>query len=217
MEPFDPTVLNIDEEAIEEPYEYFNSLIQQVNDVNIQDFDYELFEKYTNELTEKEFEQVWNKKFIDMLNNIDDKYLAIDIDEFEESDSESKRIMLNKLIEFMMYVLPYKIVFSKIIKNKFSTINDLSSWIDKQDISELVSDAIEENIKVVNNMYNLIKNTIDENNKKNIDEYRQRLLKLRNVLEYENSFKDYFINLVKGTEDSKLKSLILKYYENSYV
>jgi len=213
---FDPTVINIDAEAVDEPFEYFDPLLTEIKNIDIQNFNFEIFEKYIEELTADEFTELWNSKLLPVMQEINDKYLVVDLDEFAHSDTETNQIMTIKYIEFLMSVLPYKIVFAKYLKKPFASLSELSSWLDSRDISEDIGQLLEDEIVVIKNMYDLIKTTIYESKKTN-KEFQQRIDKLASYIKYEKDFKNYFIDIVKDTEDENLKNLILKYYANEYL
>ena len=213
---FDPTVINIDAEAVDEPFEYFDPLLTEIKNIDIQNFNFEIFEKYIEELTADEFTELWNSKLLPVMQEINDKYLVVDLDEFAHSDTETNQIMTIKYIEFLMSVLPYKIVFAKYLKKPFASLLELNSWLDSRDISEDIGQLLEDEIVVIKNMYDLIKTTIYESKKTN-KEFQQRIDKLASYIKYEEDFKNYFIDIVKDTENEKLKNLILKYYANEYI
>ncbi len=213
---FDPTVMNIDTDVIDEPFEYMEPFLNQIKNIDIQDFDFDLFEKYVEEMNSDEFTEFLNSKLLPVLQEIDGKYLVVDIDEFEKSDTDAQQVMAIKYAEFLMSVLPYRIVFAKYLRKPFSSLSELASWLDTRDVSADLAKLLEDDIVVIKNMYNLIKNTIYEARKPNT-EYKQRIDKLSSYIEYEKNFKEYFIGIVQDTEQENLKNLILKYYSNEYL
>ena len=213
---FDPTVMNIDTNMIDEPFEFMEPFLSQIKNIDIQDFDFDLFEKYVEEMNSDEFTEFLNSKLLPVLQEIDSKYLVVDIDEFEKSDTDAQQVMAIKYAEFLMSVLPYRIVFAKYLRKPFSSLSELASWLDTRDVSADLAKLLEDDIVVIKNMYNLIKNTIYEARKPNA-EYKQRIDKLSSYIEYEKNFKEYFIGIVQDTEQENLKNLILKYYSNEYL
>ena len=213
---FDSSIMNIDADTIDEPFEYMDQLLKQITTIDIQDFDFELFEKYVEELDSTEFNEFWNSKMLPVIREIDSKYMVVDIDEFENSDTNAKQIMTSKYIEFLMSVLPYKIIFAKYIRKPFNSISELATWLDTRDVSKDLTNLLNEDIIVIKNMYSLIKNTIYDAKKSNA-EYKQRINKLSSYIEYEKNFKEYFIGIVQDTEQENLKNLILEYYSNEYL
>jgi len=213
---FDPTVINIDVEAIDEPFEYLDQFFDQIKNINITDFNFDIFEKYITELSDADYVQLYDSKIKDILTSIDDSYLTVDIDEFDAADTEANKVMFVKYIEFLMDTLPYKIVFAEYIKKPFNTLSELEDWLADKNISEDLAKILESHITIINNMYNLIKTTI-KMTKKPSKEYQQRADKLKYYLDYENNFKDYFIGLIEDTDNERLKNLILKYYGCEYV
>ena len=213
---FDPTVINIDVEAIDEPFEYLDQFFDQIKNIDITDFNFDIFEKYITELSDADYAQLYDSKIKDILTSIDDSYLTVDIDEFDAADTEANKVMFVKYIEFLMDTLPYKIVFAEYIKKPFNTLSELEDWLAGKNISEDLAKILESHITIINNMYNLIKTTI-KMTKKPSKEYQQRADKLKYYLDYENNFKDYFIGLIEDTDNERLKNLILKYYGCEYV
>ena len=212
---FDPTVINIDTNSIDEPFEYLYPFFQQIKDINIKDFDFEIFKKYIEELNTDEFEILWDEKIRALMQKIDDTYLTVDLEDLEKSDAESRQIAFIKYIEFLMNVLPYKIVFAKYIKRPFKTLTELENWLSGQDISNDLAQLLDEDVEVIKNMYNLIKTTI-LGSRRSVAEHKQRIEKLKSFIDHENDFKNYFISIVEDTDNENLKNLILKYYENEY-
>ena len=212
---FDPTVIDIDTNSIDEPFEYLYPFFQQIKDININNFNFEIFKKYIEELSPEEFETLWDEKIRNLLQMINDSYLTVDIEDLEKSDAETRQIAFVKYVEFLMNVLPYKIVFGKYIEKPFKSLTELDNWLSEQDISNDLAQLLEEDIAVIKNMYNLIKTSI-LSSRRSATEYKQRVEKLRSFISHENDFKNYFISIVEDTDNENLKNLILKYYENEY-
>ena len=184
---FDPTVINIDTNSIDEPFEYLYPFFQQIKDINIKDFDFEIFKKYIEELNTDEFEILWDEKIRALMQKIDDTYLTVDLEDLEKSDAESRQIAFIKYIEFLMNVLPYKIVFAKYIKRLFKTLTELENWLSGQDISNDLAQLLDEDVEVIKNMYNLIKTTI-LGSRRSVAEHKQRIEKLKSFIDHENDF-----------------------------
>ena len=212
---FDPTIIDLTDIANESEFEYFEPFVKQIYNINIKDFDFDIFKKYVEELTSEEFDKLWDEKFNDLMKYINDNYLVVDLDEFEKSESSVKQVMFIEYIEFLMKVLPYKVVFAKYIKKRFDNLNQLEDWLSNKQISNDLALLLEEDIVIINNMYNMIRNTIAESKK--AEDYLQRADKLKSYIEYESNFRDYFISIVEDTEDEKLKDLILKYYDCEFI
>ena len=216
QEIFDPTVNNIDTDAIDEPFEYLYPFLEQIENININDFSFDIFEKYINELSDSDYQKLYDSKLKLLLDDIDNNFLTVDVDEFEEANIDANKVMFIKYVEFLMDTLPYKVVFAEYIREPFSSLSDLEKWLAGRDISEDLENILLTYINIINNMYDLIKNTIDTTKKLN-KEYKQRVDKLKYYLDYENNFKDYFIGIVADTDNDKLKNLILNYYGSEYV
>jgi len=214
-EILDPTVLDLDANTIDDPFEYFDPFIEQIKNINIRDFDFDIFKKYVEELSVDEFEQLWKNKIFPVLQVIDENYLIVDIEEFEKSAPDVKQVMLVEYIEFLMSVLPYKVVFAKYIKKPFKSLTDLENWLSDKNIANDLALLLQEDVTIINNMFSLIKTTIASSKK--ADEYNQRAEKLKSYIEYENNFRDYFIGIVEDTDNEMLKNLILKYYESEFL
>ena len=213
---FDPTVINIDTNSIDEPFEYLYPFFQQIKDINIKDFNFEIFEKYIEELSLDEYETLWDEKIRSLLQEINSNYLIIDTEDLEKSDTKTCQIAFIKHIEFLMDTLPYKVIFAKYIKKPFKSLTELENWLSEQDISNDLAQLLEEDIVIVKNMYNLIKTTI-LGSKRSVAEHKQRVEKLKTFINHENDFKIHFINIVKDTDNENLKNLILEYYKNEYL
>jgi hypothetical protein len=50
-----------------------------------------------------------------------------------------------------------------------------------------------------------------------VEEYEAKIKKLKDVIEYEKDFLDYFSGVIEDTETDKLIHLLLKYYESEYL
>ncbi len=211
---FDPTILDLTDQINEGQFEYFEPFLKEIKEINIKDFNFDIFKKYIEELNPDEFEHLWSKDLEDLMHFIDENYLIVDIEEFEKSDIDVKQIMFIEYIEFLMNVLPYKVVFAKYIKKPFKNLTELENWLDNKNISNDLALLLEEDITIINNMYNLIKSTISTSRK--AVEYMQRAEKLKSYIEYESNFRDYFIGIVEDTDNEMLKHLILKYYESEF-
>ncbi|HIP33459.1 MAG TPA: hypothetical protein EYG89_01705, partial [Bacteroidia bacterium] len=82
---FDPTVINIDTNSIDEPFEYLYPFFQQIKNINIKDFNLDIFKKYIEELNSEEFDTLWDENIRPLLQKIDDEYLTVDLEDLEKS------------------------------------------------------------------------------------------------------------------------------------
>ena len=212
---YDPTVLNIDETVIDDPFEYMKPFIDQIKNINIRDFDYELFEKNINEMNDDDFEHFFQEYMIPVLQEIDDKYLLVDFNEFEVSNTDAKKVLLNEYIKFLMQELPYDIIFAHYINKPFNKLTEVDQWLAIHDISKDLSDIIDQQIITIKNTYNLINNEINTS-KRVKNDYKSRAEKLASVINHTINTKEYFKEILNSTENSQLRDLILRYVENEF-
>jgi len=97
----------------------YSNELQNIYNLNIKDFSFVIFEEDINRLNDSEFEYFWEKFFISWLENIDENYLDINVEDFKFQLGSilEKRYLIKKIVHFIMYMFPY-LILKKITKRK---------------------------------------------------------------------------------------------------
>ena len=214
---YDSTVEQIDMDTIQDDFVYLDPFISQIKNIDIQDFDYDIFQRYIEDIRDDRFETPWDEKLLPLLKYIDENYLITDYNEYEGLTPGQKKFMFLRTIKFLMLTLPYTIFFGRVLKKQFNTLTELENWLRKNDIESKLIQAIEHESIAISNIYSVIKQTIHSSTKKKIvEEYGDQANKLKEIIDYEKDFIEYFVGVIEDTDEEKLVHLLLKYYESEY-
>jgi len=135
------------------------SEVKSLEVLDIQNFNYYLFEKDLETLTESEFETVFENFFKNFLEEVEDHFLDIDFHEnyvnFEES--LDKKVYLKKIIFFLTYILPYEI-FKNILSNNIMVARNEGETPESFLSADITIDQFDPNptdfLKIFDNDYN---------------------------------------------------------------
>jgi len=234
----DDSILQIDDELSPEEIEKLsglslNSEIQNLLNLDIQNFNYYLFEEDLENISDKEFEFLFTNYFKDFLDEIEENYLTLNYEEHKTLFNETmdKKIYLKKNIFFLMNILPYDI-FGKIIRHseKYDiypdnidttslNINDFFKILDPDyngkliNLKEIIIDEIQSKTKALENWFSKL-GELSELSKK--DTLEASLEILEEHITKQKIYNQIYIDIIKETPLEHLSQLFQKYLEKDY-
>ena len=199
----------------------YSNELQNIYNLNIKDFSFVIFEEDINRLNDSEFEYFWEKFFISWLENIDENYLDINIEDFkfQLGSTLEKRYLIKKIVHFIMYMFPYLILKKITERKKFTSYDETVSYFkdlyedNPNEIKKLILKEIDEIIKYSNNFLNSIQSVIKSSKKDTIDNVIDIL---QDQISKQNEYYQIFKDIINNTVNEKLLNLILNYYENDF-
>ena len=201
-------------------YIYSNEL-QSVKNLDVKDFSYTIFEEDINKLNDQEFEYFWAKFFLPWLNNINNEYLDIDIDQFkfQLSSALEKRYLIKKITHFIMQLIPYMILKKILQKLNLSDYNETMDYFDdlyEHDpikIKNLLIKEINEVIQYSSNFLTTIGDVIKSSKK---DTLENLIGLLDNQISKQNDYYLILKEIINNTTNEKLYELIKIYLQNDF-
>ena len=212
------------------------SLISELDllqELNIEDFNYFIFEEDIEKLTETEFEYIFSTFFDEFLQDIEDKYLNLDYhDNYINFESQiDKKVYLKKIIFFITYIFPYEI-FKNILKSD-SLQNIVPESVDISELNRVDFERIFD-IDYNENLRNLKSLIIKDINNKNIklDNWYKKLDELSTLskkdtleesidildthIQKQKLINDIYIKIIDNTDTEKLVNLLNTYIKQDF-
>ena len=174
-------------------------------------FNYFNFEQDVSDLSEDEFNMWWESSFKNWLIELDENYLDINFEELLEKfeTTEEKRIFLLRLVNFVMYLLPYEVLRPIFKEEDISTTAELNEYLNDDyfliTLRDLIIEQLEKHKKDTDNFIYALTQLGKVAKKNLVDEDIQPL---RDHIEKQNFFIDIFIRLIEETDMEKIKNLI---------
>jgi hypothetical protein len=199
----------------------YSNELQNIYNLNIKDFSFVIFEEDINRLNDSEFEYFWEKFFIPWLENIDENYLDISVEDFkfQLGSTLEKRYLIKKIVHFIMYMFPYLILKKITERKKFTSYDEAVLYFKNlydespKEIKKLILREIDEIIKYSTNFLNSIQSVIKSSKKDTIDNVIDIL---EDQISKQNEYYQIFKEIINNTVNEKLLNLILAYYENDF-
>jgi hypothetical protein len=184
---------------------------------DFKEFNYFNFEQDITDMSPQEFEWWYSEIFKEWLEDLDARYLDIDFDSvaYQFNSQDEKRVFLLKIVNFVMFLLPYQI-----LRNVFNTL-DISTIEDAKEY-------LENDINLIN-LRNLIIEEID-NNMTRFDDFIKTLLHFEKVakknlveeniellddhVKKQNLFMEIFKGIMLETDMQKFRDYLLRMLEN---
>lgn len=180
---------------------------QAIEDVDISNFNFNLFEKSLDELYYNNKKGLIIKSFSPLLYYFEENFLNLDLENtFELMDIDEKVSFIKFFVKFFMTTLPNK-VLSQILEN-----NNIKNKVEAYSLLE--SDAFRDDLIATINfhLYQLlqIKGYIESNNS------QTNKGKLIDAIDRDVHFIKEIVENIKASNDEGLTKLFSKYLENNF-
>ncbi len=187
------------------------SEFKNLHDFNFRDFNYFSFEQDIADMTMGEFEWWYSTNFEPWLQRLDNEFLDIDFDNiyYKFSSQDEKRIFLLKIVNFVMFLLPYQILKQVFKDQGISNQADLFDYIE-DDINLInfrgeIIEAIDHNmtqfdsfVKTLLHFEKISKKNLVEENIELLDEHVKK----------QNFFLEIFKSIMQETDMHKFRDLL---------
>ncbi len=188
----------------------------------LEDFDFRRFNKFNFEsdildLNTNDFEYWYDLSFKPWLVDLDEKYLDFDFESVNNdfNTQDEKRLFLAKLVDFVMFVLPYQImkkVFNELnIDDDYDAQEYLKEELNLAGLRELVLINIEHNMSQLDDLIRTLRH-VERVAKKNLVEENIALLD-DHIIE-NNFYLEMFKRIIQESDMFKFRDLVTAMLEN---
>ncbi len=213
------------------------SEIEYLMDLDIKNFNYYVFESDIEKLSHEEFEYWYQEYFFDWINNINDRFLDIDIETLGRNfkNPDEKRFFLKKIVFFVMHIFPYEILKSLIqgiksypeILPEDMVLDDLDDLyendfynifdIDNKNIfklKEVISKLLNNRIVKLTNWINILDDFSTVSKK---DTLEDSVKLLGSHIDKQNMYNNMYIDIIEDTPLDKVVQLFSTYVQMDYL
>jgi hypothetical protein len=193
------------------------SEFESLNSFDFYNFNYFSFEQDIADMQASEFEWWYEGIFEPWLIDLDNNFLDINFEDIKTrfNTPEEKRIFLLKIVNFVMFLLPYQILKNVFQKYELSDIYDIQKFL-KEDLNLInLRNVVIENIDHNMIQFDSFVKTLlhfEKVAKKNLIEENIELLD--DHIKKQNLFLEIFKSIIEETDMHKFSNLIKTMLEN---
>lgn len=184
-----------------------------LREFDFKNFNYFSFEQDITDMSTGEFEWWYKSNFEPWLNEVDQNYLDIDFENiyYRFNNQEEKRVFLLKIVNFIMFLLPYQILRAVFKKEDIEDAEMLKDYL-KEDMNlinlrELIIEELLHNmtqfddfVKTLLHFEKIAKKNLVEENIELLDEHVKK----------QNLFLEIFKGIIQETDMQKMEVLLDK-------
>ncbi len=188
-----------------------------IQDFDFQEFNFNTFEHDIIDMVPGEFEWWFTNTFEKWLNILDDRYLDIDYENLNNKfeSSTEKRLFMLKIINFVMYLLPYEILKKVFRSLEIEDDYDAQAFLREEGnlliLREEIIEKLDENALQVDSFIETLRH-FEKIAKKNLVE--ENIALLDDHIQKQNFFLEIFKRIIQETDMFKLRDLIERMLEN---
>lgn len=204
-------------------FDYMDSQIREIKEINIREFNFDQFKEDINDMKLEFFNMFFNEKIMDLFYDIEENYLFLNYEQLDllnhkpliKENVRNKIEMVEIIVDFYMFKLPY-VYFPKMINNNKEL--DIYDLLNDVDLKEKLIKTISEDNNSLRNLSVLL-NSLNKTQNKKMDEIElnKRTLDLENLnnnLNRKANVNYYYTNLINSTSSLNLQTLLNKYIDN---
>jgi len=209
------------------------SEIEYLQQMDIKNFNYYVFESDIEKLSYEEFEYWYQQYFRDWISDLNEDYLDIDLENLERNfkNPDEKRFFLKKIVFFVMHIFPYEIL--KDIMLDIQKYPELAGDLDLNNLYEgdfyNIFDIDNPNVihlkaciqKLLNHRIVKLKNWInildDFSTVSKKDTLEDSVALLDSHIDKQNMFNNMYIEIIDGTPLEKITNLFNIYIEKDFL
>jgi hypothetical protein len=187
-----------------------------LQDLDFKNFNYFNFEQDIADMSSSEFEWWYISTFEPWLINIDQNYLDIDFSNiyYKFNSQEEKRVFLLKIVNFIMFLLPYQLLRSIFKKQDIDNSSELSSFLSDDmnliNLREWIIAEIEHNMTQFDDFVDVLLR-FEKIAKKNLAGENIELLDEH--VKKQNLFLEIFKGIMREADMEKFRDLLIKMVE----
>jgi hypothetical protein len=184
---------------------------------DFRNFNYYTFEQDIIDLSSPEFEWWYNETFQPWLEDLDNNYIDINLNELKTNftDQAEKRLFMLKIIHFAMFMFPYEIMKKVFSDLNINNISDALEFLDiddnlfmlREEIQAKINDdsiQVDTFIETLRHFEKIAKKNLVEENIALLDEHIQK----------QNFFLEIFKAIIQDADMFKIKDFILLMVDN---
>ncbi len=184
---------------------------------DFENFNFNTFEHDIIDMVPGEFEWWYTNTFSQWLSNLDENYLDIDFENLDSrfASQEEKRLFMLKIINFVMYLLPYEIL-KKIFRNlEITDSYEAQEFLREENnlilLREAIIEELDNNALQVDSFVETLRH-FEKIAKKNLVE--ENIALLDEHIQKQNFFLEIFKRLINECDMFKVRDLIYVMLEN---
>ena len=208
---------------IEDPAAEMMQLVGQdigyLNEMNIKEFNYPIFEEDLERLSDGEFEYFWREFFEEYLEAINENFISINIDKFKHEfhNTLEKKVLTKKIIHFIIMYLPYNVVSDMIkysITYDIESRQDFEEYLDNLEIDdpnhlkEMLIASIKKSDYRLRNLVESLKNMIPHSKKGTLE---TSINLVQNQINEQSNYIKMFKQFIEETDNENLFRLVRVY------
>jgi len=188
-----------------------------IQDYNFRDFNFQTFEHDIIDMVDGEFEWWYTNTFENWLTELDEIYLDIDFEHLNSKfeSSAEKRLFMLKIINFVMYLLPYEIIKTVFRKLEIFDNYDAQEFLREENnlilLREAVIEELQANALQIDSFVDTLRH-FEKITKKNLVE--ENIALLDEHIQKQNFFNEIFIKIIQQADMFKIKDLVYQMLKN---
>jgi len=195
------------------------SELNHLNNLDIKDFNYYVFEEDLDKMSPGEFEWWFKNAFEPWLENIEDNYIDIEYNEIKNlfKKPEEKKLFLKKIIHFVMFFMPYQLIRNLIKQDDNISGADMLLQYLNEDNANLIKFrsqiivSLEQSMNQTDDFVEALTN-FEKVSKKNLLDTSVGLLDEH--IKKQNFFLNIFKEIILNSDMEKILQLVEKYVES---
>jgi len=193
------------------------SEFEYLSSFDFHNFNYFSFEQDITDMSPGEFEWWYENTFQPWLVNLDENYLDIDFENiyYKFNNQDEKRVFLLKIVNFVMFLLPYQILREVFKSYDIDDSYDLQEFLREDtnliDLRHRIIQSIDHNtiqfesfVKTLLHFEKIAKKNLIEENISLLDDHVKK----------QNLFLEIFKNIITETDMEKFRELIVLMLKN---
>jgi len=198
---------------------YMRSFKEKILNIDIQSFNYIVFEEDIDNMSFSEFNQYFKNDFFEIVEFFE-QYLYLNSDTIYGMENKSDNYILNKtfvknIITFLMMSLPYTYFKSSLKKFEIDGFHSALDAINENNMIESINQEVADQIQDQYNFNNLIVNLEDNiTNKSKKDKLQDMIGVLTLNVEDKVKLLEWYISIIENSGEESLKELCKIYLKN---
>jgi len=198
--------------------------LDYLNEMNIKDFNYIIFEEDIERLDDEEFEYFWKEFFEEWLGAINDTFLYINLDKFkfQLSSTLEKKFLVKKIVHFIMMYLPYNVISDVIkyhitidIEHKQQLIDYLEEMRETTPsfLKTSIIGSIDKSSQRIKNLFESLNSMVKFSKKGTLE---NSISLVEDQLSKQELYLTLFKELANNTDNDNLYNLVMLYIDNDF-
>jgi len=203
-------------DALDNKYQYLDYVLDTINNMDIKNFNFIIFEEDIDNMSIYEFEEYFSTIFMQEIIPSISNFLNIDTEYMTHNDISSRRLYLKNIIRFFTTIMPYNFLkqylVTQEIENMYDALDKINSTI-RTDLLKSSNNTQTEYDNFLKLMHN-VKGSIVSDKKK--DRFDTMLNILDNNMSDKVKYNDYYISIISTSSTDSIIELCKLYIKNDY-